>query len=468
VQTLIDRIRRDARGYVWHLSLIGLIIGLLWAGIGFNLWHDYRAAERDAAKDAANLARTFEENITRTVEAVDQTLLFVRDAYQHDRTGVLLGAWTRGHTFLNDFQVQMALADRNGDVLWSNFGPASPKVNLADREYFEVQKASSDDSLFISQPVPGREFGKSRIQFVRKLLTPNGLFDGIVVISLDPSYLSRFYESISIGDGAILLATTEGSILVRAPNSFPTTGGDLSADTKSSMLRGTTGGAFRAVSGIDHIERIFSSRRLDRYPLVLAVGLATGDVFAPFRRNLRLYLGVGLLFTIACIVVGFVMMRQSRSLLDSRQALSATLENMSRGIAMVRADGSIPVLNHRAIALLGLPPDLMADQPTFDKIVEWQLATHEFGEPETWDATLASALRGERGQDSDFTYQRTRPDGSVLEVRTQSLPDGGFVRTFTDISAPPMPSGCRRSGSWLVGSPTTSTTSCKRCRAAPP
>ncbi|HEY4174423.1 MAG TPA: hypothetical protein VGM42_15435 [Rhodopila sp.] len=81
---MIQRLGHGTRAYGWHLSLVGLFIGLLWAGIGFNLWHDYDAAGQEAAKDTANLARTFDEDIARTVEAVDQTLLFAREAYRHD------------------------------------------------------------------------------------------------------------------------------------------------------------------------------------------------------------------------------------------------------------------------------------------------------------------------------------------------------------------------------------------------
>src|SRR5262249_26424147 len=32
------------------------------------------------------------------------------------------------------------------------------------------------------------------------------------------------------------------------------------------------------------------------------------------------------------------------------------------------------------------------------------------------------------------TFERIRPNGIVLEVRTTALPDGGFVRTLTDIT----------------------------------
>jgi signal transduction histidine kinase/CheY-like chemotaxis protein len=431
---LIHTFRQGAKAYAWHLFSIVLIIGLLWAGIAFNLWHDYEAAEQDAVKDTTNLARSFDEDITRTVEAVDQTLLFIREAYQHDRSGVLLGAWTKTRAFLDDFQVQMSLADRDGRALWSNLGSVEG-VNLSDREHFQVQKSAPDDNLFIGRPVLGRVSGKWTIQFVRKLLAADGSFDGIAVVSLDTSYLSRFYGSIAIGNGSVLLAKTDGIILARAPNNLPIIiGHDMSPDTKARMLFGASNGAFRAVSGIDNVERIFSSRRLERYPLVLAVGLATEDVFAPYKRNKRIYIAVGLLLSLTCIIVGVVMLRQKQSLLTSRQALSVTLENMSQGIAMIRADGSIPVLNQRVIELLALPPELLTNRPNFQTIIEWQHAHHEFGDPETWDPRLARVIREEGRHFDEYIYERARPDGTVLEVRTQSLSDGAIVRTFTDIT----------------------------------
>jgi PAS domain-containing protein len=431
-KALIYRLRQAAWAYAWHLSSIALIIGLLWAGIGFSLWHDYQEAQRGAAKDTANLARSFEENIARTVEAVDQTLVFVREAYTHDRTGFLRGSWTKAPAFLDNFQVQIGLTDRDGEVLWSSLAPAPPEVNLADRSHFQTQKASTDDSLFIGRPVLGRVSGKWTIQFARKLLAPDGSFDGIVVVSLDPSYLARFYESISIGDGSVLLATTSGIALARAPDNVSMIGRDLPPDMTLRMVHGAAGRPFRAVSGIDHVERIFSSRRLNNYPLVLAVGLATADVFAPYERTLRLYAGAGILLSLACIVVGIVMLRQRQSLLDSRQALSATLENISQGILMMRADGSVPVLNRRLVELLDLPPELVAGRVSFQQIIDWQDANNEFGDQESLPRD--HVMRRIAGPHGNYTHVRTRPNGLIMEIRTQGLPDGGIVRTFTDIT----------------------------------
>ncbi|MDR3532721.1 MAG: PAS-domain containing protein [Rhodopila sp.] len=431
---MIHKIRQGARALSWHWSLIGLVVGLLWAGIGFDLWHDYKVAELNAAKDTANLARSFDENITRTVEAVDQTLLFVRESYQHDRAGFVLGSWARGRGFLDELHLQIGLVDRDGHVFWSNLGRVSPEVNLTDREHFQVQKTSRDDSLFISKPVLGRVSGKWTVQFVRKLVAPDGSFDGIVVVSLDPHYLSRFYESIAIGNGSIILATTGGIVLARAPKGEPLIGSELPAEVEARMLRGTTAASYRTVSGFDGVDRILSSRRLERYPLMLAVGLASDDVFSAYERNKRLYLAAGVLLTAASLVVGFVVAAQRRSLLDSRQALTVTLEHISQGIAMIHADGSVAVLNQRAIDLLGLPPALVAGRPTFRQILNWQLANRDFGESVTGGAEFERDLRGTSRRYGDYTYERTRPNGTVLEIRTQGLPDGGIVRTYTDIT----------------------------------
>jgi signal transduction histidine kinase/ActR/RegA family two-component response regulator len=431
---LIHARGQGARAYGWHLTLIGLVIGLLWAGIGFTLWHDRGVAEWDADNEVSNLARAFDENITRTVEAVDQTLLFLRDAYQHDSAWFAKGSWPGGRAFLDDLHVQMALADRDGGVLWSNLGPVAPEISIADRTHFQVQQNSTTDDLFISRPVLGRVSGKWTIQFTRKLLASDGSFAGIAIVSLDPLYLSRFYDSIAIGNGSILLITISGTVLARGPEHVPLLGSDLPEDSRLRILHATTSGNYRSLSGIDQIDRIFSARRLQRYPLIVAVGLASRDVFAPYERNKRLYFTAGILLSAAGIAVGLIMIRQRHALLVSRQGLSATLENMSQGIAMIDADGNVPVLNQRAIELLGLPPELTVPGATFQSIVDWQRATNEYGDEGSWNGALSRVMRTVDGPQGTYSYERTRPNGTVLEIRTQRLPDGAFVRTFTDIT----------------------------------
>jgi PAS domain S-box-containing protein len=384
--------------------------------------------------DSTNLARAFDENITRTVDAVDQQLLFFRDAYEHDPAGFVRWSWARRSTFVDNLQVQMAVADRDGKVIWSNLGPVPAGISVADRKHFRFQKTSTGDELFISKPILGRVSGKWTINFSRRLCAPDGSFDGIAVVSLDPHYFSRFYRSISIGKGAIMLATTDGTILARAPEGEALIGAELPAAMKGRLLRGMIAGSYHAVSGIDHVERIYSFRRLDRYPLVIGVGLALHDVLAPYYLNTRLYLTVGILVSVASIIAGIVLARQRRSLDSSRQALAAALENMSEGIVMIDADGTVAVLNQRAIAMFGLPSEWADAKLTFQQIVDWQVQHSEFANEDAAPPRFPRTVGPTGFPGGTDRYERTRPNGTTIEVRTQVTPNGGFVRTYADIT----------------------------------
>ena len=72
----------------------------------------------------------------------------------------------------------------------------------------------------------------------------------------------------------------------------------------------------------------------------------------------------GLLLSAGIILASLAIAAAAALLLESRQALAVTLENISQGIAMIRTDGSVPVFNLRAIELLGLPPELMTGRPS--------------------------------------------------------------------------------------------------------
>jgi diguanylate cyclase (GGDEF)-like protein len=83
------------------------------------------------------------------------------------------------------------------------------------------------------------------------------------------------------------------------------------------------------------------------------------------------------------------------------------------------------------MALLDLPPALMNRRPTFEDVVAYQNKIGEFGCDEVTSLPVIET--------SDFTsrpptFERQRPNGVWLEIRTMMLPDGGMVRTYTDIT----------------------------------
>jgi diguanylate cyclase (GGDEF)-like protein len=108
---------------------------------------------------------------------------------------------------------------------------------------------------------------------------------------------------------------------------------------------------------------------------------------------------------------------------------------MNQGIMMVDADRNVMVMNRRVINLLGLPEDYFGKRVKLDDVLSYLWAKGEFGvdgdalEPKVRELILAGAMSA----DID-TYERLRPNGMTLEIHTMALPDGGVVRTITDVS----------------------------------
>lgn len=116
---------------------------------------------------------------------------------------------------------------------------------------------------------------------------------------------------------------------------------------------------------------------------------------------------------------------------EPHRLLCATLESMDQGVIMFDARGRVQVFNARAATLLGLRVEDLTDGPEIDELLRRQWHAAEF---RPGDEELMRAVRNTNPLEAETCYERRRPDGTVLEVRTRTLKDGGSVRTYTDIT----------------------------------
>jgi signal transduction histidine kinase/DNA-binding NarL/FixJ family response regulator len=116
----------------------------------------------------------------------------------------------------------------------------------------------------------------------------------------------------------------------------------------------------------------------------------------------------------------------------AESALSATIEHMAQGLIMFSPDRRVRVINGRAAELLQLPPELARPGTRIEDIIAFQIGEGQFdGNFET--GILANGVLA-GGPLPGPVYERRRPDGVVIEVSTRPMEDGGYVRTFTDIT----------------------------------
>jgi signal transduction histidine kinase/CheY-like chemotaxis protein len=110
--------------------------------------------------------------------------------------------------------------------------------------------------------------------------------------------------------------------------------------------------------------------------------------------------------------------------------LRATLENMAQGVAMYDADHRLVTWNERFRQYLDMPAEFLGTDRTFSDYVRYLGERGEFGDADI-EAELARRLAL---LDRSHSFERVRPDGTVLEVRRDPVPGGGFIAIYTDIT----------------------------------
>jgi PAS domain S-box-containing protein len=126
----------------------------------------------------------------------------------------------------------------------------------------------------------------------------------------------------------------------------------------------------------------------------------------------------------------------SALLAEKSAALRLTFDTMGQGLAMVDAGGRVRFHNRRLLELLNLPADLMDSQPLFSDVMAFQVARGDFGEGlKLVDPFVRPHILQEPDSITPEHYLRRTLDGRVLEIASRLLPEGGLVRTYTDVTS---------------------------------
>jgi PAS domain S-box-containing protein len=125
----------------------------------------------------------------------------------------------------------------------------------------------------------------------------------------------------------------------------------------------------------------------------------------------------------------------SAELADKSAGLQVALDSMNQGLTKIDADGRVRLYSRRLLELLNIPESLLASGATFQDVVAYQVARGDFGEKfDLLDSSLHPTNGALPAASAPATYWRRTREGRTLEVNTRHFPDGGMVRTFTDVT----------------------------------
>jgi diguanylate cyclase (GGDEF)-like protein len=422
------------RAAVVNLLLVAGMIAVVWCSIWLLLAQQSREFEQQAGRDSGNLAQAAAESIGQTIAGVDDAMRFMRAVYNSDPKHFDIGAWASRVNRTHGVALEFAIIDRNGILAASSLAPTTAPINFSDQDFFKAQAGDDADRLFVSRPILGRTSGRWSLLFTRKLVAADGWFMGVMAASVDPAWLTRLHQRLDIGRGALLLVGTDGVVRALAigstADSNPGIGLDLAGSTLLAAAANADRGTLTWQSPVDGAQQIISFRRLADNPFIVVVGLDSGEVLAPYMLYARQCHIFGAGLTLLILLTGCLLLGNTRRLVGSRQVLQDTMDAVSQGIVMVDPRGRIPVINRRAGELLHIPAHLKVADLTLKDIDNQQSPAGRI-DPET---EIGATPDRPVATSPDGSYERVGADGTILEIRTHALGNGGAVRTYTDIT----------------------------------
>jgi len=133
-------------------------------------------------------------------------------------------------------------------------------------------------------------------------------------------------------------------------------------------------------------------------------------------------------------------MKSALSLLDdasdairyNRELLQSTMENVSQGIAVFDEKLRLLWWNQQFVDYLSLPREYARSGVTVENLVRYSAEHGEYGAVDS-DKIITEMMDAHRSL-TPITYERTLPNGTILEGRTTATPGGNIVITFTDVT----------------------------------
>jgi diguanylate cyclase (GGDEF)-like protein len=354
-----------------HISLPIFALALI-AALWIAAFHFIDAEREESAAAARTTSRelvdTFQAQMARSLDSIDQTLKLLKYAAEQDGAHGALATLDRHRLLPPSVLFVAAITDRNGTVVASN-PPAAP-IDVSHQAYFTVHRAADSGALYVSRTIGDAAKAEPHLHFTRRINDAHGDFAGIAIVEVDPAYFTSAYEHSREGERGLLgLVGTDGVVRALRVGEVTSWGQQLALDTLQDdqvVLTPTLP---------DHLPRYLSVRRLHGFSLSAVVGLEAGEQMAGFTRQRRAWLlGAAIGSAILALVVTLVSVwswqvaRARRGVRHAQETYAAASEASIDAFFVLRtvwgedgkvADFEIEATNSRAEQFTGLSKQAM-------------------------------------------------------------------------------------------------------------
>jgi len=395
----------------------------------------------NARLQTANLTRSLTQHAELTFRTADAILIGAVERLENEKLDSQarerLKAWFAREVKNSQQFIAFGVLDEGGTMVVNLLGENAP-AQFADREYFIYHRSHNDDALRISRPVRSQSNGWL-IPVTRRFNKPDGTFGGVALAAINPRYFQDFYDRLELVDNsAVLLMSTDGTLLVRRPFVEANVGRDMTGSVIFSQLQKAPSGSLEIKASIDGVTRFNSYERAQTYPIFVAVAQNMDELLAPWKANAVRRLIETATITSFILLMGAFVWRATKNLAGNSIELrktnarfDAALANMPTGLSMFDADGRLMVCNERYIELYGMSPDLVRRGADIYDIVAHRKQTSGL---DTDAKAYVDDFRNDLLRDGRSVKISRLDDGRVMSVTNTAISGGGWIAIHEDIS----------------------------------
>jgi PAS domain S-box-containing protein len=316
-------IRADRLRMAISLFLLAVFIGLAVLR-GGNLWIRHDEILEEHTRRADGLAHVLSEHLRQTIATADAALSQIAAHSEHVGgpnahppfwEAVLQAAFS-GLTGAGS----ITIVNDAGLIAHSTY-PDIVGQSRIDNQLFRLFRDSHLNGLAAGVPFQSALGRGVIVPFARRLVAPNGSFDGIAAITIEPEQLRDFYRSVRPGEGALIsIQDRQGTLLFQEPW-LKSTGERATSDNLPRSDRAPRSALQSLIdpSGENYLTGL---RDIDDAGLVLQVSINQDKVLSAWRReawnSLGVLTGLGFLLMFA----GYLINREIRA----RNAADLALE----------------------------------------------------------------------------------------------------------------------------------------------